>query len=353
MRLLYSIAAIAIILGTALPVFAEDKNKKEAKVEFEKGVKNFNAERYEEAAIAFREANRLAPSWKLFYNIGQCEAALKNYGMALEAFERYLAEGGDEIAVERQTSVREELDRLRDMVGTVEIKGSDGDEVVVNNRERGTLPKAARFKVAMGDVKIAIRRDGAQVMEKEFKISAGELVSLDEANGEIKTESVAASAAEAEAEPGIGGHLVHIITAPPQRKVALDGRGGWHRAPCVFPAAPGAHLLDVRGGVGYRNKEISIVVEDTDLTVDVEMDRPVFQAGIIMTAAGGLFTIIGGIWAATFLPDRMDLEDPYFVDAASLTGLGLVSLVGGVFMMILDKQRDTIVNITPGAPTSE
>lgn len=350
MRLLISTTVLLFVLGAGTAAGAGDGDKKAAKAEFDKGVKHFNAERYEEAAIAFREANTLAPSWKLYYNIGQCEAALKNYGLALEAFERYLAEGGDEIEMDRQDAVRNELDRLRDMVGTVEIKGREGDEVVVNDRSRGVLPAAARFKVAMGDVKIAVRRGDASVMDKEFKISAGELVSLDADTGDLKTEAVTSPSAEAEAEPGIGRHLIHVITNPPQRKAALDGKGGWHRAPHAFEADPGAHLLEVRGGVGYRNKEISVVVEDMDLTVEVEMDRPVFQAGIIMTAAGGLFTIIGGIWSATFLPDRMDLEDPLFVDAAAMTGLGLVSLVGGVFMMILDKQRDTLFEITPGAP---
>ena len=54
-------------------------------------------ERFLEAVRAFRSANEINPSWKIEFNIGQCEAALKRYGLAMEAFEKYLALGGDEV----------------------------------------------------------------------------------------------------------------------------------------------------------------------------------------------------------------------------------------------------------------
>ncbi|MCK9461397.1 MAG: hypothetical protein M0R80_17340 [Proteobacteria bacterium] len=76
-----------------------------AKAAFGLGGELFDKGDYAAAADAFREANRLKPSWKLFYNIGQAEAAGRRYGLALEAFERYLIEGGDEIAADRNDEV--------------------------------------------------------------------------------------------------------------------------------------------------------------------------------------------------------------------------------------------------------
>ena len=60
----------------------------------------YGDKKFKEAADAFRLANHLRRSWKLLYNIGQCEAAAKRYGMALDAFERYVAEGGFSLKAE-------------------------------------------------------------------------------------------------------------------------------------------------------------------------------------------------------------------------------------------------------------
>ena len=69
-----------------------------AVVAFAEAKRYFMDGQFGKAAMKFREANVLKPSWKLFYNIGQCETAAKHYGLALEAFEQYLARGGDGVA---------------------------------------------------------------------------------------------------------------------------------------------------------------------------------------------------------------------------------------------------------------
>ena len=59
------------------------------------------------------------------------------YGLALEAFERYLAKGGDEIQGERQKEVLEEVDRLRRMVGSMEVTAPRSCIVLIDDVERG------------------------------------------------------------------------------------------------------------------------------------------------------------------------------------------------------------------------
>jgi tetratricopeptide (TPR) repeat protein len=75
---------------------AEDPNKA-AEEAYESGQPFFAEQRFVESADSFRKAYELKPSWKIFYNIGQAESAAKRYGSALDAFEQYLADGGDEI----------------------------------------------------------------------------------------------------------------------------------------------------------------------------------------------------------------------------------------------------------------
>jgi tetratricopeptide (TPR) repeat protein len=168
-------AAAAAILAQATPGFAEGD---EAKAAFENGKALFKQEKFDDAARAFREAYRIKPTWKLHYNIGQCEAAQKHYDLALEAFEAYLAEGGDEVEAARQDEVLAEVQRLRAMVGVVEIQGQKGDAVRVNGQDRGELPDAGRLKVSMGTVKVEVRRASAVVLERELKLSGGETATL-------------------------------------------------------------------------------------------------------------------------------------------------------------------------------
>ena len=88
---LYGAVLVALLSST---VFAEDEDPKDKAVQaFQEGKRLYGDKKFKEAADAFRLANHLRRSWKLLYNIGQCEAAAKRYGMALDAFERYVAEG--------------------------------------------------------------------------------------------------------------------------------------------------------------------------------------------------------------------------------------------------------------------
>jgi tetratricopeptide (TPR) repeat protein len=98
-------AIISLIMVTAVSVSATTRAEDqpdEAMAFFKKGIDLFNAEKYEDAASAFRRAYELKPNWKLNYNIGQSEAAAKRLGLALQAFEAYLSQGGDDISTERR-----------------------------------------------------------------------------------------------------------------------------------------------------------------------------------------------------------------------------------------------------------
>jgi tetratricopeptide (TPR) repeat protein len=88
-------AACGIAITTAGATARAQKDADPAKAAFAGGSRLFDKGDFPAAAEAFREANRLNPSWKLYYNIGRAEAAAERYGLALEAFEQYLAEGGD------------------------------------------------------------------------------------------------------------------------------------------------------------------------------------------------------------------------------------------------------------------
>ena len=146
-----------------------------AKAAFARGSTLFDKGDFIASAEAFREAYRLNPSWKLFYNIGQAEAAAKRYGLALDAFEQYLAEGGDEIAPDRNDEVIAEIKRLRELVGSIEIKAPEGAVIFVDGLERGTAPLPGAIKVATG-VEHAVRaeKDGAVLESRTIRVGGGD-----------------------------------------------------------------------------------------------------------------------------------------------------------------------------------
>jgi hypothetical protein len=79
-----------------------ENSKLSAKDLFDKASTLFAEDKFEESAAVFIAAYNLKPSWKLKFNIGQAQAAAKQYGLALIAFEEYLSAGGDKIDSERQ-----------------------------------------------------------------------------------------------------------------------------------------------------------------------------------------------------------------------------------------------------------
>ena len=200
MRIAPAILMVTLILSVGVLTYAQKDADDPARIAFQQGVDHFKAGRYEEAVKSFREANRISPAWKLLYNIGQSEAAAKRYGLALEAFEEDLAKGGDEVPKDREQEVLTEVERLRKMVSTVEIKGKNGDKVVVNGIDRGALPTASRLKVEMGMMKVQVQRKGQTILEQEIKLSGGETISLEVPQEEQKAVATQ-QPAEAPSEP--------------------------------------------------------------------------------------------------------------------------------------------------------
>jgi hypothetical protein len=152
----------------------------DAKDEYDRGVAAFTEERYEEAADAFRKAHELKPSWKLFFNIGQSEAAAKRSGLALESFESYLAQGGDDVPEARREEVLVEVERLRKMVGMAKIHAPEGATVFVDGVERGEAPLLGKIPVAAGIKHTAwVVMNGSKLQQKAFKVTGGDTVTVD------------------------------------------------------------------------------------------------------------------------------------------------------------------------------
>ncbi|MBN2715212.1 MAG: hypothetical protein JXX14_05110 [Deltaproteobacteria bacterium] len=175
MRKLHLIIIASTWLAT--PALA---NSTDARKVFMDGTALFEQNDYIKAAEKFRHAYELEPSWKIFYNIAQCEAAAKQYGRAMESFEKFLALGGDEITNERQEEVEAELDRLRRLVGFVEILAPKGSTVFIDNQARGTTPLPGKLMVAASVVhQLRIEQDGRELLSRKLEVSGTQAITVD------------------------------------------------------------------------------------------------------------------------------------------------------------------------------
>ncbi|MBN2716988.1 MAG: tetratricopeptide repeat protein [Deltaproteobacteria bacterium] len=179
-----------IVLLTTLTVSSAFAGTESAQSAFEEGAALFEHREYSKAAAAFRKAYKIKPSWKILYNIAQCETAAGQYGRALEDFETFLAQGADEITLKRRNEVEAELDRLRKLVGFVEIKAPEGAIVFINGEERGTCPLPGKLMVAASVVhELKIVDGGEELLNRNIQVGGTQFITI-EANGESDDETV-------------------------------------------------------------------------------------------------------------------------------------------------------------------
>ncbi len=175
-----TIFILILVAGLAVVATANADINEEAMAAFKEGKELFNAGEFARASDAFRKANNLKPNWKLLYNIGQCEAAAKRHGLALEAFEAYLSQGGDDIPEGRQVEVSEEVKRLRGMVGEVEVNAPDGAAVVVDGVERDKAPLPGPLMVAAGVThQILVKLGDEVLLDRSIKVSSSKTVTVE------------------------------------------------------------------------------------------------------------------------------------------------------------------------------
>ncbi len=270
---------VAVVLFAAATGHAAPSDG-EAVAAFEEGKELFHAKKYAEAAEAFREANRLRSSWKLQYNIGQAEAAGKRYGLALESFEVYLAEGGDEIDSDRQKEVRQEIDRLSDMVGFVSVEAPEGTTVTVDGILRGTAPLTGAIRVSSGIEHALMIRDDSQILfERNIRIGSKETIDL-------------------RFEPEAEGSPAPVMPTPEP----VDEKGGSKLKPAGWAvvgvgAATLIAGLAVGGGAMAKRGDLESNCEDTTCSPDqaktLQSARDLAGAASILIPVGAGITAVG------------------------------------------------------------
>lgn len=278
----------------------------EAAEAFRKGIGLFNAENHAEAVKAFRHAYALKPSWKLMYNIGQCEAALTRYGLAIEAFEAYLGRGGDGVSVERRDEVLAELDRMRKMVGGIKVTGPDGVEIFVDGVSRAVTPCNAAILVTAGVAHtISFRKPGSEPVTMQETISGGQTMTLnipaDPETAPPAAETVPESGTPPPAEVAPVPPAQDSAAATPKPVAAREKKG---LSPALFWAGTGTFVAFGGAALGLaltvesRWKASEQQIDDNPWTHDarnlddIRMMQIATYAGLGLSAAGLIMMVV-------------------------------------------------------------
>jgi hypothetical protein len=179
MHRLWIVASFVCALIAATAAAEDDDGEKQARVQFDQGIRMYEEGNFEGASIAFNRAFELRPSYKIRYNVGQVEAELKHYARALEAYTQYLAEGGDEVDPARRDEVTRKIEELKSLVGTVTIEyGDDGVTVLIDEERRGTTPLDAPLMLDMGSHELSLRQGIEEIYRETFRVAGGQALTL-------------------------------------------------------------------------------------------------------------------------------------------------------------------------------
>ncbi len=176
----FALAAAAVVFGLPGGAFARPADgTAEADARFRRGVELYKETDYGAALTEFRRAYALAPAYQVLYNVAGACYQLRDYACALRAFERYLTDGGAQIAADRRAEVERDIAVLRGRVVTVALSTSVPDvEIAVDDVPVGRTPLAEPLLMSAGRRRIVAAAAGRPAVTRVIDVAGGDRVEL-------------------------------------------------------------------------------------------------------------------------------------------------------------------------------
>jgi len=242
--------ALLVALAVTAPgpaAGAEKDAKEEAKERFSKGVEFFNAGEYGAALAEFHWAYEVSPHYMVLYNIARCYARLSKHIEAMEYFEKYLEQGGDEIGKKRLEEVKAEMDALVKIIAYLEISTGDvnGATVKVGEKVAGLTPLPEPVAVEPGPVTVSVEAEGYMAQSKDIVVPAGKSLP-------VKFDLVWI----------VKYGSIEITSDAPKSLVYMDGKE-MGKAPWKGEIKTGTHSFEIKAP-GYKKAVKDVLVEEGD-----------------------------------------------------------------------------------------
>jgi hypothetical protein len=170
--------------GGAAAAPSEDKQA-EARSRYKAGLTLYEDGAFDAARVQFERAYELNPSYRILYNVGLVRKQLNEFVGALNALERYLAEGGAEVPADRKAEVEKLISQLKGIVGSVNVQVNvPGAEITVDDAVVGVAPLEKPVLVNPGNRKIGAKAQGKLPDAKVITIASGDKPTVELTLGE-------------------------------------------------------------------------------------------------------------------------------------------------------------------------
>lgn len=160
MRLAWLPCSLLLAATLASPAAAATPVSQEAQEHFNAGVsflQDPDGARYEEAYREFKAAYAASASWKILGNLGIAAYKLERDGEAINAFRKYLSEGGNEIDAEERAQVQRDLSTLEASAAKLSVEAPEG-AMILDERFPATGSAVQNsYGPAKGTLEIGVR----------------------------------------------------------------------------------------------------------------------------------------------------------------------------------------------------
>jgi hypothetical protein len=236
---------------------AAPSSEAQARERFMAGAELFDAERFDAAAAEFERSFELRSVPVVLFNLAQCYRRLVRYDEAIDAFRRYLALGGEEIAAARRRLVEDEIASLEAQIGTIVLDVTPaGARVSVDGRPLGTTP-LAELRLASGARTLRIEAEGHVTIEDELVVVGREHRRIELRLAELDTAAT-----------------LRLEVSPAEAMMLVDGLAVGSAA-TSRRVPSGGHVVEARLD-GYRPYLASVELaerQELDLHLQLEPER--------------------------------------------------------------------------------
>ncbi len=154
-------SAVLTIGLLAQPAAAEAPITEEARQHFNAGVAHMqdpDGARYAEAYQEFLTAYAASPSWKILGNLGIAAMKLERDGEAVDAYTKYLQEGGDQIDPGEREQMTRDMSTLKASLATLSVETAPAGAIIIDERIPSTgSPIVNRYGPVSGPTAIGVK----------------------------------------------------------------------------------------------------------------------------------------------------------------------------------------------------
>jgi tetratricopeptide (TPR) repeat protein len=236
---------VALVLCNIQEAFADDRTAEDAgrdaaRQHYGRGLELANQGKFSEAILEFQEAYRNRPHFAALYNIGQAYIALQQPIEAIAALEQYLAQGQEQIPVERAQATVAQIAAERAQTAEIRLTARPtGANVSIDGKPVGDAPLGEPIRVAAGRHLISVRTPDGTEVARELAPQGGERITLI-----IEIPSAATTSRTPRSAPAAGS------AQPPAKTISVMNRQGFHYSPDSGVSIHGGTLGYVLGSVG-------------------------------------------------------------------------------------------------------